>query len=63
MSTTQLAYTVAETARALHLGRNTIYDLIRAGQLPVIRVGRAIRIPSTALDEWIDSNTQKGITP
>lgn len=62
MTSTQLALTVAEAAAALHLGRNTIYDLIRTGQLPAIRVGRAIRIPSTALHEWIDNNTQKGIT-
>lgn len=62
MSTTQLALTVAEAAAALHLGRNTVYDLIRHGDLPSIRIGRAIRVPQAALQEWINSNTQKGIT-
>lgn len=63
MSSTQLALTVAETAAALHLGRNTVYDLIRSGALPSIRVGRAIRIPQAALHEWITSNTREGNNP
>lgn len=58
---TARALTVAETAAALHLNRNTVYDLVRRGQLPALRVGRVIRIPETALHEWITSNTQKGI--
>lgn len=62
MSTTIALLTVAEAATALHLGRNTVYDLIRSGELPSLRVGRAIRIPQTALHEWINSNTQKGNT-
>lgn len=61
MSTT-LTLTVSECAQALHLGRNTVYDLIRSGDLPAFRVGRVIRIPQAALHEWINSNTQKGIT-
>lgn len=62
MSTTQIALTVAEVAAALNLGRNTVYDLIRTGDLPAIRVGRAIRIPQAALTAWINSNTMKGNT-
>lgn len=57
-----LLLTVTETAAALHLGRNTVYDLIRLGQLPAVRVGRAIRIPQTALHEWINSNTESRTT-
>lgn len=58
---TILALTVEEAAQALHLGRNTVYELIRTGQIPSLRVGRAIRIPQAALQEWIQSNT-KGTT-
>lgn len=57
-----LLLTVAETAAALHLGRNTVYDLIRLGQLPTIRVGRAIRVPQAALTEWIQNNTESSTT-
>lgn len=59
----RLTLTVPETASALGLGRNTVYDLIRAGRLPHLRVGRTIRVPQAALSEWITSNTQKGTTP
>ena len=31
------------------LGRATTYDLIRSGQIPSVRFGRAIRIPKSAL--------------
>lgn len=54
------ALTVAQVAAALHIGKNTAYDLIRTGQIPSLRIGRAIRVPEPALQEWITSNTQKG---
>jgi excisionase family DNA binding protein len=59
----RLTLTVPEAANALGLGRNTVYDLIRQGHLPHLRVGRIIRVPQAALTEWITSNTQKGTTP
>ena len=31
------------------LGRATTYELIRSGQIPSVRFGRAIRIPKSAL--------------
>jgi excisionase family DNA binding protein len=55
---TPLAYTVDETAKALHVGRNTVYQLIAAGELPAMRIGKAIRVPARALDNWITSNTR-----
>jgi excisionase family DNA binding protein len=33
----------------LALSRNTTYDLLRRGEVPHLRFGRAIRIPKTAL--------------
>jgi excisionase family DNA binding protein len=33
----------------LRLSRATVYDLLRRGELPSLRFGRAIRIPRTAL--------------
>jgi excisionase family DNA binding protein len=31
------------------LGRSTVYDLVRSGELPSVRFGRIIRIPKAAL--------------
>jgi excisionase family DNA binding protein len=38
-------YRVDETAKILRLNRTLIYDRIAAGQIPAVRLGRAIRVP------------------
>jgi excisionase family DNA binding protein len=39
-----------EEARAyLNLGRTTVYDLVRRGELPAVRFGKMLRIPREAL--------------
>jgi len=51
MSELALTYSVAEAARALGVGRNTVYELIRTGQLPHIKLGRRLLISRAALRE------------
>jgi excisionase family DNA binding protein len=46
--------TVEQAARLLGLGRSTTYGLVAAGELPSVRVGRALRIPRRRLRKWID---------
>jgi excisionase family DNA binding protein len=41
--------TAHEVADYLDLSRNGAYDLIRRGEIPSRRIGRAIRIPRAAL--------------
>jgi len=48
-----------EVARMLGIGRSKTYEMIAAGQLPVVRVGRSVRVPSAALDRWVQANTRK----
>ncbi len=43
-----------EAASLLGLGRSTIYELLRTGELPVVHVGRAARIPMRELRRWIE---------
>ena len=45
--------TVPEVARALRIGRNHAYELIRDGRLPALRIGRAIRVPRAAVERLI----------
>lgn len=52
--------TVAEAARRLSLGRATTYQLAQRGERPVVRIGRAVRIPARALDAWIVAHTSGG---
>lgn len=44
---------VTELAEALRVGRSAAYQLVREGEIRSIRVGRAIRIPAEALDEYL----------
>ncbi len=41
--------TVADAARALAIGRTTMYELIRDGSIPVIHIGRSTRVPVEAI--------------
>lgn len=56
----RLLLRIPDAANRLSLGRSTIYELIRSGSLPVIRVGRAVRIPARALDEWVRDQATPG---
>ena len=42
-----------EVAETLGIGRSKTYELMASGVLPVIRIGRAVRVPSDRLRAWI----------
>jgi excisionase family DNA binding protein len=48
-----------EVARLLGLGRSTVFALLAAGELPVVRIGRSVRVPRVALERWIDERTDQ----
>jgi len=48
-------FTVSEAADALHLHPSTLRRFIRAGDLPVVRIGQAIRLEVEALRHFIDT--------
>ncbi|WP_329364143.1 helix-turn-helix domain-containing protein [Streptomyces sp. NBC_01483] len=45
--------TVPQVMERLQLGRTTVYDLIRTRQLPSLTLGRARRVPTHALTDFI----------
>lgn len=51
----RLAVRVGEAARLLDIGRSKAYELIQAGELPAIRVGKSLRVPVRALQRWIEA--------
>lgn len=53
----QLLLRPTEVARVLGIGRSTVYELIHAGELPTIHVGRAVRISRRAVEAWIEQRT------
>jgi len=44
----------AEVADLLRIGRSLVYGMLATGELPSIRVGRCIRVPSVLLEKWIN---------
>nr|WP_256447131.1 helix-turn-helix domain-containing protein [Acrocarpospora catenulata] len=45
--------TVLEIATTLRVARMTAYRLIHRGELPAIKVGRQIRVPEHAFQEYL----------
>ena len=47
-------YTVKETAEILQLNENKVYELIRTGELPFVKVGKQYRIGKARLWAFIN---------
>jgi len=47
-----------EAAKLLGLGRSKVFAMLAVGELPVIRIGRSVRVPRAALERWIAEHTQ-----
>lgn len=54
-----MTLSVAEVAEQLGIGRNRTYDLISAGILPAVRIGRTIRIPTDQLKRWLEKEATR----
>jgi excisionase family DNA binding protein len=50
---------VEEAARILGIGRTKAFEMIARRELPVIRMGRLVRVPRAALDAWIAERTER----
>ena len=50
----RLLLTVREAAHALGVGRSTAYELINAGELEVVHIGRACRVPVAVVEAYVE---------
>ena len=50
-----LVLSVPEAAALLRIGRNAAYELVRTGQLRSIRIGRSIRVPQSAIMDYLNN--------
>ena len=50
----QLLLTPEQTAEALNVARSTVYDLIRMKAITSVKIGRARRIPASAVQTFVD---------
>ncbi len=58
----RLLLRIPEVAETLGIGRTKIYEMIATGELPTIRVGRAIRISVSTLQKWVEAREQQGLS-
>jgi excisionase family DNA binding protein len=50
--------TVTEVSRIINLGRTKTYEAIKAGRIPKVLIEGCLRVPATALWDWISAHTE-----
>ena len=50
----KLVYSVAEAATQLGIGRTLVYDLIRCGELPSIKIGERRLVARVDLEAYVE---------
>ena len=48
-----LTLRVGDLMPILNIGRNTAYELVRSGKIRSIRIGRQLRIPKDAIQDYL----------
>ena len=51
--------TVDEVMEILYLGKNTVYGLLRSGELEGIRFGRVWRVPKESIKDLIEKRKRR----
>ena len=54
MENDKLTLTVDETAKCLGIGRNSAYEAIARGEIPVVKVGKRLLVPKAALEKLLN---------
>lgn len=55
-----LTLTVEQAAKILGLGRNSAYEGVRRGEIPVIKVGKRLLVPRAALEKLLQGGQADG---
>jgi len=54
MSSICLTVTVEEAGRIIGVSRGSAYEAVKRGEIPVIRIGKKIRVPKAALERLLN---------
>ncbi|NQT74669.1 MAG: helix-turn-helix domain-containing protein [Chloroflexi bacterium] len=57
----KLLLKVSEAGEYIQCGRSRMYEMIATGEIPSIRIGKSIRIPVKALNEFVENRSQAGV--
>ena len=50
----RLLYRPIEVGYAIGACRSTVYELIKSGMIPSVKIGGLLRVPRRALEKWIE---------
>lgn len=53
LDNTALLLTVEEAAARLRIGRSTVYELIRTGELETVQIGRSRRVVPESVADYV----------
>ena len=57
MEDDRLTLSVEETAKLIGIGRNSAYEAVARGEIPVIRVGKRLLVPKAQLEKLLAGET------
>jgi excisionase family DNA binding protein len=57
-----LLLTIPQAAAVLAVGRTTVYELIGAGDLEAVHIGRSARVPVAALEDYVERQRRGRVT-
>lgn len=52
--TPELLLKITDAADVLSIGRSTVYELIAAGHLETVHIGRAVRVTTASIEAFVD---------
>lgn len=59
IATEPLLISLEETARLLRISRGKAYAMAATGDLPVVRMGRSVRVRRDRLEAWLDERSSR----
>jgi excisionase family DNA binding protein len=59
----KLTLSIEEAAKLLGIGRNLCYDRVKTGEIPVIKIGRRLLVPRSALEKLLANPKPLNLTP
>lgn len=62
MTEPKLLLRIEDVAQRLSIGRTKVYELMRAGVLPTVHLGRSVRIPLADLEAWVRDEVQAEVS-
>jgi excisionase family DNA binding protein len=48
-----------QVAALLGVGKTKVFEMMASGELPVVRIGRLVRVPRAELEQWVRERTER----